>query len=40
MLQQTQVKTVLDIIQNYTKVPTIESLAIANQETVLKYWEG
>ena len=41
MLQQTQVKTVL---RNYSKFiqrfPTIESLAIANQETVLKHWEG
>ena len=41
MLQQTQVKTVLRYYLKFIKkFPTIESLAIANQETVLKYWEG
>jgi len=41
MLQQTQVKTVLRYYLKFIqKFPTIESLAVANQETVLKYWEG
>ena len=41
MLQQTQVKTVLRYYFKFIqKFPTIKSLAIANQETVLKYWEG
>ena len=41
MLQQTQVKTVLRYYSKFIqKFPTIESLAISNQETVLKYWEG
>ena len=41
MLQQTQVKTVFRYYSKFIqKFPTIQSLAIANQETVLKYWEG
>ena len=41
MLQQTQVKTVLRYYSKFIqRFPTIESLAIANQETVLKHWEG
>ena len=37
MLQQTQVKTVLRYYSKFIqRFPTIESLAIANQETVLK----
>ena len=27
------------LFEIYTKFPTIESLAISSQETVLKYWE-
>jgi A/G-specific adenine glycosylase len=41
MLQQTQVKTVLRYYSKFVqRFPTIESLANANQETVLKNWEG
>ena len=41
MLQQTQVKTVLRYYSKFIqRFPTIESLAIANQETVLKHWVG
>ena len=41
MLQQTQVKTVLRYYSKFIqKFPTIESLAISKQETVLKHWEG
>ena len=40
MLQQTQVKTVLRYYSKFIqKFPTIESLAISRQETVLKSWE-
>ncbi|WP_228040345.1 A/G-specific adenine glycosylase [Nodosilinea sp. LEGE 07088] len=41
MLQQTQVKTVLPYYQNWlTQFPTVEALAVADQQTVLKAWEG
>lgn len=41
MLQQTQVKTVLPYYQRWFEVfPTVESLAIADQQQVLKAWEG
>lgn len=42
MLQQTQVKTVLDrfYFQFLEQFPTIESLANAKEEDVLKAWEG
>lgn len=42
MLQQTQVKTVLDrfYFQFLEKFPTLESLALASEDEVLKAWEG
>lgn len=41
MLQQTQVKTVLPYYQRWLQqFPTVESLAAADQQTVLKAWEG
>ena len=40
MLQQTQVNTVLKYYQNFLdRFPTLETLAVADQEDVLKYWE-
>ncbi len=41
MLQQTQVKTVLPYYQNWLQIfPTVEDLAEAELQTVLKAWEG
>ncbi|MCM1982757.1 A/G-specific adenine glycosylase [Lyngbya confervoides] len=41
MLQQTQVKTVLPYYQTWIRrFPTVQSLAQANLQTVLKAWEG
>ena len=42
MLQQTQVKTVLDrfYFQFLEKFPTLEKIAVATQDEVLKAWEG
>lgn len=41
MLQQTQVKTVLPYYERWLKVfPTVEVLAAADQQRVLKLWEG
>lgn len=41
MLQQTQVKTVIPYYERWLKTfPTIESLAKADLQTVLKQWEG
>ena len=41
MLQQTQVKTVLPYYERWLQqFPTVVELAIANQQTVLKAWEG
>ncbi|GEP85375.1 putative A/G-specific adenine glycosylase [Staphylococcus piscifermentans] len=41
MLQQTQVKTVIDYYHRFTKrFPTVEDLSEAKQDEVLKYWEG
>jgi A/G-specific adenine glycosylase len=41
MLQQTQVKTVLPYYQRWMEqFPTIETLAIADQQQVLKAWQG
>ncbi len=41
MLQQTQIKTMLPYYDRFIeKFPTIEALATAKSETVLKYWEG
>lgn len=41
MLQQTQVDTVIDYFNRFmTRFPTIESLAGADEEHVLKVWEG
>ncbi|XHX77106.1 MAG: A/G-specific adenine glycosylase [Stenomitos frigidus ULC029] len=41
MLQQTQVKTVLPYYERWlTLFPTVQSLAIAEQQQVLKAWEG
>lgn len=41
MLQQTQVKTVIPYYDRWLQqFPTIESLAIADQQQVLKAWEG
>ena len=41
MLQQTQVKTVIPFFQNFTKTfPNLKSLARANEQKILKNWEG
>jgi A/G-specific adenine glycosylase len=41
MLQQTQVKTVIPYYQRWLQqFPTVEALAAADQQTVLKAWEG
>ena len=41
MLQQTQVATVIDYFNRFLKrFPTVEKLARAKQDTVLKLWEG
>ncbi|MEM9213431.1 MAG: A/G-specific adenine glycosylase [Cyanobacteria bacterium P01_F01_bin.150] len=41
MLQQTQVKTVIPYYQRWLeKFPTVQELAKAEQQTVLKYWQG
>ena len=41
MLQQTQVATVIDYYNRFMKrFPTVEKLARARQDTVLKLWEG
>ena len=41
MLQQTQVATVIDYFNRFTKrFPTVSKLAQAKQEEVLKLWEG
>ena len=41
MLQQTQVKTVIPYFENFIKnFPNLKSLARANDQKILKYWEG
>ena len=41
MLQQTQVKTVIPYFENFIKnFPNLKSLAIANEQKILKNWEG
>ena len=41
MLQQTQVKTVIPYYERWlTKFPTVQALAAADQQRVLKLWEG
>ena len=41
MLQQTQVETVIDYYQRFLKrLPTVEKMARARQDTILKLWEG
>ena len=41
MLQQTQVKTVIPYFENFIKIfPDLKSLAKANNQRVLKNWEG
>ncbi|ASK77896.1 hypothetical protein CF386_01925 [Paraphotobacterium marinum] len=41
MLQQTQVKTVIPYFQKWLRYfPTIDALAIAEEDKVLKLWEG
>lgn len=41
MLQQTQVKTVIPYYERWlAKFPTVEDLAAADQQAVLKLWEG
>lgn len=41
MLQQTQVKTVIDYYHRFTeRFPTVADLSDAHQDEVLKYWEG
>ena len=41
MLQQTQVKTVIPYYERWLQqFPTVEVLATADQQTVLKLWEG
>ncbi|MDA0867115.1 MAG: A/G-specific adenine glycosylase, partial [Cyanobacteria bacterium] len=41
MLQQTQVKTVLPYYSRWLqRFPTVEALAAADQQQVLKAWEG
>ena len=41
MLQQTQVKTVIPYFENFIKIfPNLKSLANANEQKILKNWEG
>ncbi|MEM6452200.1 MAG: A/G-specific adenine glycosylase [Cyanobacteria bacterium P01_D01_bin.105] len=41
MLQQTQVKTVIPYYERWLKAfPTVDALAVAEQQSVLKLWEG
>ena len=41
MLQQTQVKTVIPYFDNFIKkIPNINSLAKAKNQTLMRYWEG
>ncbi|NWK83886.1 A/G-specific adenine glycosylase [Staphylococcus sp. GSSP0090] len=41
MLQQTQVKTVIDYYHRFiNRFPTIDALSNAHEDEVLKYWEG
>src|SRR5699024_11612195 len=41
MLQQTRVDTVIPYFENFMKLfPTVEALAKANSQDVLKAWEG
>ncbi|MBE2137282.1 A/G-specific adenine glycosylase [Staphylococcus argenteus] len=41
MLQQTQVKTVIDYYHRFVeRFPTVEILSQASEDEVLKYWEG
>ena len=41
MLQQTQVKTVIPYFERWMKsFPTLQKLARAREDTVLKHWEG
>ena len=41
MLQQTQVKTVIDYYHRFIqRFPTIKELSDAHEDEVLKYWEG
>ena len=41
MLQQTQIKTVVPYFEEFlTRFPDVEQLAAANQQDVLKAWEG
>ncbi|UMT77359.1 A/G-specific adenine glycosylase [Staphylococcus roterodami] len=41
MLQQTQVKTVIDYYHRFVeRFPTVEALSQASEDEVLKYWEG
>lgn len=41
MLQQTRVETVIPYFQNWLeKFPTLQSLAVASEQDVLKTWEG
>ncbi|ERT04718.1 hhH-GPD superbase excision DNA repair family protein [Lyngbya aestuarii BL J] len=41
MLQQTQVKTVIPYYERrLTQFPTVETLAIADLQQVLKVWQG
>ena len=41
MLQQTQIKTVISYYYNWLKLfPTIQDVAMANEQDILKAWEG
>ena len=41
MLQQTQVTTVIDYFNRFVKTyPTVQDLALADEDSVLKLWEG
>ncbi len=41
MLQQTQVNTVIDYFNRFISyLPTVESLASVDDETLIKLWEG
>ena len=41
MLQQTQVKTVIDYYNKFIhRFPTVKALSEAEEDEVLKYWEG